>query len=145
MNNFWMVPLLTTCSHIYQHQSKHGFHHSGKLLLMISLSHYPLMTSKSSLKLNKKGRHLPRQAVIWVHYRSLLECIQKGDYTIPDLIVSVVYISLMMASPLRRWQSASQVMIEKGKGKFVENLWIIQFVEADLNFVIHTIWGKHLI
>jgi hypothetical protein len=37
------------------------------------------------------------------------------------------------------------VMIEKGKGRFIENLCIIQLCEVDLNFVLHTTWGKHLI
>jgi hypothetical protein len=36
-------------------------------------------------------------------------------------------------------------MIEKGKGRYIENLWIIQVVEANLNFVLHTIWGHQLI
>jgi hypothetical protein len=36
-------------------------------------------------------------------------------------------------------------MLEKGKGKHIENLHIIQLCEADLNFVLHIIWGKHLI
>jgi hypothetical protein len=35
-------------------------------------------------------------------------------------------------------------MSEKGKGKFIENLRIIQLVEADLNFVLPTIWGHRL-
>jgi hypothetical protein len=36
-------------------------------------------------------------------------------------------------------------MIEKGKRRFIDNLQIIQLVEADLNFVLHTIWGYQLI
>jgi hypothetical protein len=36
-------------------------------------------------------------------------------------------------------------MIEKGKGRHVENLRIIQLCEADLNFVLHMIWGHRLI
>jgi hypothetical protein len=36
-------------------------------------------------------------------------------------------------------------MIEQGKGRFVENLRIIQLSEADLNFVLHIIWGHCLI
>ena len=35
-------------------------------------------------------------------------------------------------------------MLEKGKGRFIENLRIIQLVEADLNFVLHVFWGKRL-
>jgi hypothetical protein len=36
-------------------------------------------------------------------------------------------------------------MLEKGKGKNIENLRIIQLCEADLNFTLHVIWGKRLI
>lgn len=36
-------------------------------------------------------------------------------------------------------------MFEKGKGHYVENLRIIQLCEADLNFVLHVIWGHRLI
>jgi hypothetical protein len=36
-------------------------------------------------------------------------------------------------------------MIKKGKGRYVENLRIIQLCEADLNFMLHTIWGHRLI
>jgi hypothetical protein len=64
---------------------------------------------------------------------------------IPGLILDIAYISLTTASPLQRWQVVSQVMLEKGKGQFVENLRIIQLCEADLNFVLHTIWGHKLI
>jgi hypothetical protein len=53
--------------------------------------------------------------------------------------------SLITATPLQRWQHASQVKIDKGKGRYVENLRIIQLCEADLNFVLHTIWGHRLI
>jgi hypothetical protein len=36
-------------------------------------------------------------------------------------------------------------MLEKGKGRFIENLCIIQLCEVDLNFLLHTIWGHRLI
>ncbi len=51
----------------------------------------------------------------------------------------------MTSSPLERWQHSSQIMIEKGKGNYIENLWIIQLCEADLNFVPHIIWGNRMI
>jgi len=79
------------------------------------------------------------------HYRSLLECIRWDEPMIPALILDIAFISLNTASPLKRWQVAFQVMFEKGKGRFVENLRIIQLCEADLNFVLHTIWGHRLI
>jgi hypothetical protein len=36
-------------------------------------------------------------------------------------------------------------MLEKGKGRFVENLRIIQLCEADLNFALNIIWGYRLV
>jgi hypothetical protein len=38
-----------------------------------------------------------------------------------------------------------QVMLEKGKGKYIEHLCIIQLCEADLNFALHVIWGDQMI
>jgi hypothetical protein len=79
------------------------------------------------------------------HYKTLLECIRRGHHQLPQLIIDIASISLSTASPLQRWQTASQVMLEKGKGKYIENLRIIQLCEADLNFVLHIIWGNRLI
>jgi hypothetical protein len=36
-------------------------------------------------------------------------------------------------------------MIKKWKGTFVENMQIMQLCETDLNFILHVIWGHHLI
>ncbi len=57
----------------------------------------------------------------------------------------VINISIRTSTPLRRWQQCSQIMLDKGKGIFIENLRIIQLCEADLNFVLNIIWGKRLI
>jgi len=58
----------------------------------------------------------------------------------------IAYIALITSTPLLRWMTASHVMLEKGKGKFIENLRIIQLVEADLTlyFVLHKVWGHCL-
>jgi hypothetical protein len=56
------------------------------------------------------------------HYRALLDCIQNDNITIPNLIIDIAYTSLIIASPLTRWQTASQLMLEKGKGQYIENL-----------------------
>jgi hypothetical protein len=79
------------------------------------------------------------------HYRTMLECLCRKDYSIPQTIISIAYISLISHCPLHHWQKASQVMIDKGKGKFVGNLRIIQLCEADLNFILQVIWGHRLI
>jgi hypothetical protein len=79
------------------------------------------------------------------HYKTLLECCRRNEETLPNMIIDIAYIAPITGSPLNRWKKASQVMIEKGKGRLIDNLRIIQLVEADLNFVLHTIWGKRLI
>jgi hypothetical protein len=60
------------------------------------------------------GRHIG-------HYRTLLDCIHKNNPTLPQLIIDIAYISLLTATPLSRWQTASQIMLEKGKGCFIDN------------------------
>jgi len=79
------------------------------------------------------------------HYKVVLECIQRQNFDLPNLFIDIAQISLISATPLQRWSKAFQVMLEKGKGLFVENLQIIQLCEADLNFVLHNIWGHWLI
>jgi hypothetical protein len=79
------------------------------------------------------------------HYRSLLECFHQNSLMLPSLIINIAYVPLATAHPQQRWQIASQVMLEKGKGHFIDHLRIIQLCEADLNFVLHVIWGHRLI
>jgi hypothetical protein len=63
---------------------------------------------------------------------------------LPNLIINIAYLSLSIASPLTQWHHASQVMLKKGKGRFIENLRIIQLCEADLNmFFSATYLIKH--
>ena len=52
--------------------------------------------------------------------------------------------ALRAQRPLDRWLHYTQVMLEKGKGHHINNLRIIQLLEADLNFVLRLIWGRRL-
>jgi hypothetical protein len=79
------------------------------------------------------------------HYKIILEFIRREVFSLPEIIINIAQLSLITASSLDRWHKASQVMLEKGKGRFVENLHIIQLCEADLNLVVHRIWGNRLI
>jgi hypothetical protein len=83
------------------------------------------------------GRHMG-------HYRAMLECIRQKNDILPTIILNITTISLQTATPLLRWQQASQIMLEKGKQKHIDNLRIIQLCEADLNFILHVILGKPL-
>jgi len=111
-----------------------------KFSLSISIEEYKqfFRVKQERTASSPSGRHFG-------HYKTLLECIRRGHPLLPQLIIDIAYISLSTASPLQRWQTASQVMLEKGKGKYIENLRIIQLCEADLNFVLHVIWGNRLI
>lgn len=74
----------------------------------------------------------------------MLESIRCNKPVLPELIILIAHISLITATPLQQWSNASQLILEKGKGCFVEKLRIIQLCEADLNFILHVIWGHHL-
>jgi len=75
----------------------------------------------------------------------MLEFIRWESYDLPEVVIMIAHTSLITSSPLLRWRRASQVMLEKGKGTFVDNQRIIQLCEADLNFILHVIWGHRLI
>ncbi len=51
---------------------------------------------------SRSGRHMG-------HYRTLLDCIQNDNTTIPNLIIDIANTSLITASSLSRWQTASQL------------------------------------
>jgi hypothetical protein len=68
----------------------------------------------------------------------------QGHTLLAEITILLVNISLLTSRPLQRWKKSAQIMIEKSKGKFVENLRIIQLCEADLNFVLNAIWGYRL-
>ena len=67
------------------------------------------------------------------------------DTVVAETIVLLINISLLTSQPLKRWQNSAQVMLEKGKGRYIEHLRIIQLCEADLNFTLNAIWGYRLI
>jgi hypothetical protein len=78
------------------------------------------------------------------HYKAMLECICRNNKALPNAVIRIAQISPLMATPLEQWCTASQLMLEKGKGRYIEHMRIIQLVEADLNFVLHIIWGYRL-
>jgi hypothetical protein len=45
------------------------------------------------------GRHMG-------HYKRMLECIRHDTPFIPEIIISIAYISLISVTPLYRWQIA---------------------------------------
>ncbi len=63
------------------------------------------------------------------HYRATLECKRQKTDILPTIILNTAMISLQTATPLLRWQQASQIILEKGKGKHIDNLQIIQLCE----------------
>jgi len=65
------------------------------------------------------GRHMG-------HYKVILECIRRDNLILPALILTITHLSLITATPLQQWTTASQVMIEKGKGCHIDHSRIIQ-------------------
>jgi hypothetical protein len=78
------------------------------------------------------GRHLG-------HYKVIAELAHSGHTDIAETIVNLINIAIIASRPLHRWKQSMKVMIEKGKGDYIENLCIIQLCEADLNFVLNEI------
>jgi hypothetical protein len=79
------------------------------------------------------------------HYKILAEHADHECHDIVEIIVMLINTSIITSKPLKRWKQSSQIMIEKGKGHYIENLRIIQLCEADLNFCLNIIWGNKLI
>lgn len=61
------------------------------------------------------GRHMG-------HYKVIAELAGHEQTIIAEIITMIINISIMTSRPLRRWQRSSQIMIDKGKGKYIENL-----------------------
>jgi hypothetical protein len=96
-----------------------------KISLLISLEDFKkfFKAKQERTSSSPSGRHMG-------HYKTMLECIRQDIPLLPDMIVSIAYISLITETPLYCWQTASQVMIERGKGRYVEDLRIIQLCKA---------------
>ncbi len=79
------------------------------------------------------------------HYKSITIAAQQGNTISAETIVTLLNISITTATPLNLWQHCAQIMLDKGKGHYIEQLLIIQLCKADLNFVLHVLWSKRLI
>ena len=75
------------------------------------------------------------------HYRVLSK---MEDDTIIGVLFEILNIAFKTHSPLPRWKHATQLMLEKGKGPAIENLRIIQLLEADMNWLLRFLWGRQL-
>ncbi len=80
-----------------------------------------IIQNKTRMYLSPPSPSVPHMG----QYKTLLECIHKNGPTIPDLIGIIAEITLLTALPFDRWQKASKVMLEKGKG------WYISFRDID--------------
>jgi hypothetical protein len=73
------------------------------------------------------------------HYKSITIAAQSEITLMADTLTTIINISIQMSTLLHRRQHCAQVMLEKRKGNYIENLCIIQFCEADLNFALHVL------
>ena len=78
------------------------------------------------------------------HYSHMKVIARMEDSTVRDTIVRVAATAVAAKQPLDRWLRCTQVMLDKGKGVYINNLRIIQLLEADLNFTLWFIWSKRL-
>ena len=83
-------------------------------------------------------------SVSGLHYGHYKVLSKMQDDTIISVLFDLVVIAFTTSSPLPRWQHATQLMLEKGKGPGIENLRIIQLLEADMNWLLRILWGKRL-
>ena len=78
---------------------------------------------------------------LYGHYR-MLSKLDNDTYI--RVLFDIVDIAFQTHSPLPRWKYATQLMLEKGKGPAIENLRIIQLLEADMNWLLRFLWGRKL-
>jgi hypothetical protein len=84
------------------------------------------------------GRH-------YGHYKVLAQMAEEGNTKIVETLLFIINISISTSSPIERWKQSIQIMLEKGKGIYIEHLRIIQLCEADLNFTLNILWGNRMI
>jgi hypothetical protein len=70
---------------------------------------------KEKMASSSSGRHMG-------HYKVIADLASRGNTMVADIMVMIINISLHTARPLARWRRSAQVMIEKSKGRFIENL-----------------------
>ena len=83
-------------------------------------------------------------SVSGLHYGHYKVLSKLDDDSFIRVLFDIVDIAFRTHSPLPRWKLATQLMLEKGKGPTIENLRIIQLLEADMNWLLRYLWGKKL-
>jgi hypothetical protein len=83
-------------------------------------------------------------SVSGLHYGHYKVLSKLPDDTYIKVLFDIVDIAFLTQSPLPRWKHATQLMLEKGKGPGIENLRIIQLLEADMNWLLRYLWGRKL-
>lgn len=78
------------------------------LLLLIEDFKQFFKSKQEKTASSTSGRHMG-------HYKVALECIRWNNLVLPELILSIAYLSLTTATPLDHGNKASQVTIEKGE------------------------------
>lgn len=83
-------------------------------------------------------------SVSGLHYGHYEVLSKMQDNTIIRVLFDLVNIAFSTQAPLPRWRHVTQLMLEKGKGPAIENLHIIQLLEANMNWLLRFLWGKKL-
>ena len=96
------------------------------------------------IDLFKKIPENTASSVSGLHYGHYKVLSKLEDESIIRVLFDIVNMAFITHSPLPRWQHVTQLMLEKGKGPGIENLRVIQLLEADLNWLLRFLWGKKL-
>ena len=83
-------------------------------------------------------------SVSGLHYGHYKVLSKLEDESFIQVLFDIVNIAFRTRSPLPRWKGSTQIMLEKGKGPGIENLRIIQLLEADMNWLHRFLWGRKL-
>ena len=78
------------------------------------------------------------------HYGHMKVIARMEDSIVRDTLLRVAATAVAVKRPIDRWLKCTQIMLDKGKGVYINNLRIIQLLEADLNFILGFIWSKQL-
>jgi hypothetical protein len=74
-----------------------------------------------SLSINRRVLHLPSGCHLG-HYKVTLECLRNNNTTLPEIGIYITQIAIItLNSLIIRWKKASQIMLEKGKVRYIEN------------------------
>ena len=78
------------------------------------------------------------------HFGHYIIASKMDNPIVPQIYCLIAIMAGHSCSLLPQWEMSIQIMLDIGKGHWIDKLWILQLVEADLNFALKLLWGSHL-